>query len=147
VRAVFPNENETLVAGVFTRIRVPISAPHAALLVPEQAIGTDQGQKYLLVVNAKDEVEYRAVDVGQMHESLREVLRFRKIAEPGTDRKEATKQVEVLTATDRVIVNGLQRVRPGDKVEPKLVNALTLLPEAGPGSHTESKGTPPTPPK
>ncbi len=129
VRAVFPNENETLVAGVFGRIQVPVSAPHPALLVADRAIGTDQGQKFILVVDDKDRVEYRPVDVGQLHDGLREVKRFLTKTEPGPDGKDVIKQVEVLKPTDRVIVNGLQRARPGDKVEPKLVDMQTLLPE------------------
>jgi RND family efflux transporter MFP subunit len=140
VRATFPNKDEAVVAGLFARIRVPISAAHPALLVTDRAVGTDQGQKFVLVVNDKDEVEYRAVDVGQLHDGLREVLRFRTITEPGPAGKDATRQVEVLKPTDRVIVDGLQRVRPGDKVEPKLVDMLTLLPV---GSSSEQKGTPP----
>jgi len=127
VRSVFPNENEALIAGAFARIRVPLTAPHPALLVNDRAIGTDQGQKFVLVVNDKDEVEYRPVEVGQLHDGLREVLRFRTITEAGADGKDVTKQVEILEATDRLIVNGLQRVRPGDKVDPRPVNMQTLL--------------------
>jgi multidrug efflux pump subunit AcrA (membrane-fusion protein) len=129
VRSVFPNEDETLFAGLFARIKVPVAAPHQALLVNDQAIGTNQGQKYVLVVNDKDEVEYRAVEVGQLHDGLREVMRFRTIAEPGPEGKDSSKQVEVLKPTDRVLVIGLLRARPGDKVEPKLVNMQTLLTE------------------
>ena len=73
VRAVFPNEDETLVAGLFARIRVPIAAPHEALLVNDRAIGTDQGQRFIVVVNDKNEVERRMVEVGQLHDGLREV--------------------------------------------------------------------------
>ncbi len=130
VRSVFPNENETLVAGVFARIRVPLTAPHAALLVNDRAIGTDQGQKFVLVVNDKNEVEYRPVEVGQLHDDLREVLRYRTIMEPGADGKDVSKQVEVLKAADRLIVNGLQRVRPGDKVDARPVDMQTLLSES-----------------
>jgi RND family efflux transporter MFP subunit len=129
VRAEFPNKHETLVAGVFGRIQVPVSAPHSALLVADLAIGTNQGQKFILVVDDKDMVEYRPVDVGQLHDGLREVKRFLTKTEPGPDGKDVIKKVEVLKSTDRVIVNGLQRARPGDKVEPKLVDMETLLPE------------------
>jgi RND family efflux transporter MFP subunit len=130
VRSVFPNENETLVAGVFARIRVPLTAPHPALLVNDRAIGTDQGQKFVLVVNDKNEVDNRPVDVGQLHDDLREVLRYRTITEPGADGKDVSRQVEVLKATDRLIVNGLQRVRPGDKVDARPVDMQTLLSES-----------------
>jgi RND family efflux transporter MFP subunit len=127
VRSVFPNKDETLVAGLFARIRVPLTALHAALLVNDRAIGTDQGQKFVFAVNDKDEVEYRPVEVGQLHDGLREVLRFHTIMEPGADGKDVTRKVEVLKATDRLIVDGLQRVRAGAKVDPRLVNMQTLM--------------------
>lgn len=139
VRCVFPNEDEKLVSGLFGRIQGPIGAPHPALLVADRAVGTDQGQRYILVVNDKDEVEYRPVDVGQVHDGLREVKRFRTKMEAGPDGKEIAKQVEVLKPTDLVIVLGLQRARPGDKVAPKLVDMQTLLTE----SATDKKSTPP----
>ncbi|MEX2093620.1 MAG: hypothetical protein WD971_13125, partial [Pirellulales bacterium] len=129
VRAVFPNEDGFIGAGLFARVRVPIGAPHDALLVLDRAVGTNQGQKYVLVVNANDEVEYRAVDVGQLHDGLREVLRNRTITEPDGDGPDVTKQVEVLSPTDRIIVEGLQRIRPGAKVSPRLVDMLTMLVE------------------
>jgi RND family efflux transporter MFP subunit len=118
VRATFPNTTGDLVPGLFASIRVPTSAKHKALLVNDLAIGTNQGQKFVLVVNAKDEVEYRPVQVGLVHNGLREV-------------EKKFKGVEVLKPTDRLIVNGLQRVRPGATVKPKLVNMQTLLPEKG----------------
>ncbi|MCE9567358.1 MAG: efflux RND transporter periplasmic adaptor subunit [Planctomycetes bacterium] len=127
LRGVFPNEDGKLVAGLFTRVRVPSSSPHSALLVSDRAIGTGQGQRFVLVVNDKNEVEYRVVQVGQMHGELREVYRKRRIVEAEGGVTDTVKEVEVLKATDRLIVNGLQRVRPGDKVEPKLVDMNTLL--------------------
>ena len=127
VRAVFPNKDAFIGSGMFGRVRVPISAPHDALLVLDEAIGTNQGQKFVLVVNDSNEVEYRAVDVGQIHDGLREVMRYRTIAQPGPEGSDSTTQVEVLSPTDRVIINGLQRVRPGAKVDPRQVNMLTQL--------------------
>jgi RND family efflux transporter MFP subunit len=131
VRAVFPNEDESLVAGLFARIRVPIAAPHDALLVNDRAIGTDQGQRFIVVVNDKNEVERRMVEVGQLHDGLREVYRFRTVMEPGPDGKTAARKVEVLKPTDWLVVEGLMRARPGDKVEPKHVDMQTLLPADG----------------
>ena len=128
LRAVFPNENGALIAGMFGRIRVPTSAAHQALLVVDSAIGTNQGQRFVLVVNDKNEVEYHAVDVGQIHQGLREVMRFRTVMESDAQGQDVTKQVEVLKETDRVIVDGLQRVRPGVKVDPRTVDLVTLLP-------------------
>jgi multidrug efflux system membrane fusion protein len=127
VRAVFPNENGALAAGLFGRVRVPISAPHEALLVADSAVGTDQGQRFVLVVDEKDEVEYRAVEVGQAHDGLREVSRYREIVESDKSGTNGAKKVEVLKPDDRVIVDGLQRVRPGMKVEPRLVDMATML--------------------
>jgi RND family efflux transporter MFP subunit len=128
VRAVFPNKDETLVAGLFARIRVPIAAPHDALLVNDRAIGTDQGQKFVVVVNDKNEVERRMVEVGQLHDGLREVYRFRTVMETGPDGKLVTRKVEVLKPTDWLVVEGLMRARSGDKVQAKHVDMQTLLP-------------------
>jgi RND family efflux transporter MFP subunit len=131
VRAAFPNKDETLVAGLFARIRVPIAAPHDALLVNDRAIGTDQGQRFVVVVNDKNEVERRLVEVGQLHDGLREVYRFLTVMKPGPDGKMAARKVEVLKPTDWLVVEGLMRARPGDKVEPKQVDMQTLLPADG----------------
>jgi RND family efflux transporter MFP subunit len=131
VRAVFPNEDETLLAGLFARIRIPISAPHKALLVNDRAIGTDQGQRFIVVVNSKNEVERRMVEIGQLHDGLREVYPFRTVMEPAADGKLVPKKVEVLKSTDWLVVEGLMRARAGDKVEPKRVNMQTLLPVDG----------------
>jgi membrane fusion protein, multidrug efflux system len=103
VRGVFPNENEVLAPGYFVRVRVPIGFAHKALLVNERAIDTDQGQKILYVVNEKNEVTVRPVRLGAPHDGLR-------VIEVG------------VKPDERVIVIGLQQVRPGAIVEPKLVD-------------------------
>jgi RND family efflux transporter MFP subunit len=103
VRGVFPNKDEALSPGFFARVRVPIGQAHRALLVTDRAIETDQAQKVLYVVNDKDEVVSRPVRLGALHDGLREISDGLK---PG----------------ERVIVNGLQQVRPGVTVEPKLVD-------------------------
>lgn len=107
VRGVFPNKDEALSPGLFVRIRVRIGVPHPALLVVDRAIETDQGQRVLYLVNEKNEVVYRPVRVGARYGSLRAIL-------------------EGLKPDERLIVNGLQRVRPGVVVEPKLVEMPTL---------------------
>ena len=89
--------------GYFARVRVPIGRPHKALLVTDRALDTDQGQKVVYVVNDKNEVVSRPVRLGALHDGLREITDGLK---PG----------------ERVIVNGLQQVRPGVTVEPKLVD-------------------------
>jgi multidrug efflux pump subunit AcrA (membrane-fusion protein) len=89
-----------LEAGLFARIRVPIGKAKKSLLVTERAIGTDQGQKFLYVVDKKDEVVFRPIELGPMHDGLRVVA-------------------EGLKAGESVIIDGLQRVRPGSVVAPK----------------------------
>jgi RND family efflux transporter MFP subunit len=106
VRGVMPNPKPAqgsfrfLSPGLFMRVRLPIGTPHQSILIDEQALGTDQGKKFLYVVNDKNEVVYRPVKVGSLNEGKR-------VIEEG------------LAPGERVIVSGLQRVRPGVKVEPK----------------------------
>jgi RND family efflux transporter MFP subunit len=102
VRGVFPNKDELLSPGLFARVRVPIGQAHRALLVTDRAIDTDQGQKVLYVVNGQNEVVSRAVRLGALHRGLREITAG-------------------LNGGERVIVSGLQQVRPGLAVEPKPV--------------------------
>ena len=118
VRGVFPNKDEVLSPGFFARVRVPIGRPHKALLVTDRALDTDQGQKVLYVVNEKNEVVSRPVRLGALHDGLREITDGLK---PG----------------ERVIVNGLQQVRPGVTVEPKLVD----MPDPTRGKHPEVRKT------
>ena len=102
-RGVFANQEQILLLpGLFARVRVPIGRAHKALLVSDRALDTDQGQKILYVVNEKNEVVSRPVRLGALQDGLREITDGLK---PG----------------ERVIVNGLQQVRPGLTVEPKLV--------------------------
>ena len=96
LRGVFPNPKRILSPGMFARIRVPIGEPHRAILVPEEALGSDQGQKFLYVVNGDNEATYRRVQVGSLHDGLR-------VIKSG------------LTEEDRVILDGLQRIKPGTR--------------------------------
>jgi multidrug efflux pump subunit AcrA (membrane-fusion protein) len=105
---VFPNKDESLSHGFFARVRVPIGPPHRALLVGDRALDNDQGQKILYVVNDKYEVVSRPVRTGALHDGLREITDGLK---PG----------------ERVITNGLQLVRPGVTVEPRLVEMPRTL--------------------
>lgn len=98
-RAEFANADELITPGMFVRVRLPIGPARPALLVPERAIGTDQGRKYVAVVGAADRVEYRTVEPGPLDAGLRVVSSG---LEPG----------------DRVIVSGLTRLRPGAVVRP-----------------------------
>jgi len=103
VRGVFSNKDEALSPGYFARVRVPIGVPHKALLVTERALDTDQGQKVVYVVDKDNRVASRPVRLGALHDGRREITDGLK---PG----------------ERVIVNGLQQVRPGVTVEPNLVD-------------------------
>ncbi len=102
VRAVFDNRDRLLSAGMFVRVRLPTGTPHQALLVPEQALGTDQGKKFLYVLTAQDEIAYRPVEVGKVHDRQRVIS-------------------QGLAAGERVVVTGLQRVRPGIKVKATMI--------------------------
>jgi RND family efflux transporter MFP subunit len=108
VRGVFPNKDEGLSPGLFARVRVPIGETHRALLVTDRAIDTDLGQKVLYVVDEKNEVVSRAVRMGALHHGLREIT-------------------EGLKQGERVIISGLQQVRPGVTVEPKLLQMPVSL--------------------
>jgi RND family efflux transporter MFP subunit len=106
VRGVFPNQAQVLLPGLFGRIRTPIGRPHQALLVSDRAIDTDQGQKVVYVVDRDDKVVSRPVRLGALHDGLREIT-------------------DGLKRGERVIVKGLQQVRPGMTVEPTLVDMPT----------------------
>jgi len=103
VRAVVQNSDRLLDPGLFVRVRLPVSDPQPGLLVTDRAIGTDQDRKYVLVVNDKNVVEYRAVKLGATYDGLRAVA-------------------EGVAASDWVIVNGIQRARPGTTVTPQKVS-------------------------
>lgn len=103
VRAIFDNANGLILPGQFARIRLPVGKPYKALQVPEGALGTDQGVKFVYVVNKENKVEYRQVRVGPMHGGLRVIVKEDK---PDKGVREG----------ERVIVGGLQRVRPNIKV-------------------------------
>ncbi len=99
VRAVFENKERALVPGAFARVRVPASEEYQALLVDEKIIGTDQDQKFVYTVGADSTVEYRALKLGEHVGGKRVVL-------------------EGLKPDDRLIVSGLQMLRPGMPVQP-----------------------------
>jgi RND family efflux transporter MFP subunit len=105
VRGVFDNADASLLPGLFARLRAPISEKKKALVVPESAFGIDQQGYYLLVVNEQNQVEYRGVEVGSTTAGLRVVQKG-------------------IAAGERVIVNGLQRVRPGATVNPLTAEQL-----------------------
>jgi membrane fusion protein, multidrug efflux system len=103
VRATFDNKDGTLIPGQFARIRMGQAQTTRALLVNERAVGTDQNKKFVLVVGADNKAEYREVSLGASVGGLR-------IVKGG------------LKAGERIVVNGLQRVRPGSLVQPQVVD-------------------------
>jgi RND family efflux transporter MFP subunit len=100
LRAIFPNPQGRIVPGLFARIRVPTSGKYAATLVEESAIGTDQSQKFVLALSDGNTAEYRKVKLG-----------------PSIDGKRVIR--EGLRPGEKIVVNGLQRARPGLPVNPE----------------------------
>jgi RND family efflux transporter MFP subunit len=113
LRGVFPNPGGTpvLIPGLFVRLRMPVEKRENALLVTERAIGSDQSGRYLLAVNSENTVEKKPIRMGQLVDGLR-------VIEEG------------LRSDDRVVVNGLQRARPGAKVDPEQIDMNTLTASA-----------------
>lgn len=103
LRAVFANGDGRLVPGLYARVRLGSETPREAVLVDEKAIATDQDKRFVLVVDDKNRTAYREVRLGAVHQGLR-------VVESG------------LKAGERIVVNGLQRVRPGDAVAPQMVS-------------------------
>jgi multidrug efflux system membrane fusion protein len=99
-RGVFRNEDRRLSPGFFARIRIPGSGKYRALLIPNRALGADQAQKFVYVVNAEKKVEFRPVKVGGMSDGLRIISRG-------------------LGGDEQIIVEGQMRVRPGVVVAPR----------------------------
>ncbi|MEO8297591.1 MAG: efflux RND transporter periplasmic adaptor subunit [Burkholderiales bacterium] len=102
VRAVFDNKDGTLIPGQFARLQMGSAHAGNVLLVNERAVGTDQDKRYVMVVGADDIAAWRQVTLGASVNGLR-------IVSAG------------LQAGERVVVGGVQRVRPGTKVAPKPV--------------------------
>jgi multidrug efflux system membrane fusion protein len=103
VRAVFANAAGELIPGQFARLRMGQAKAEPALLISERAIGTDQSRKFVMVVDADSKAAYRAVTLGASVDGMR-------IVTSGLD------------AGERIVVNGLQRVRPGALVNPEVVS-------------------------
>ncbi len=104
-RATLENADRLLLPGYFVRVRIS-ARPEPALLVPDAALGSDQGGRYLLVVNKDNIVEQRTVQPGQLIGDLR-------VIEQG------------VTKADRVVIGGIMRAIPGQKVDPELRSAAS----------------------
>ena len=104
VRAVFRNPRvpwpPILQPGMYVRLRIPVTSDRNALVVPEEALGVNQGQRFLLVVNEQNVVEQRQVEPGTREDGMRQIKKG-------------------LSAEDSIVLSGIQRARPGSKVTPK----------------------------
>jgi multidrug efflux system membrane fusion protein len=111
VRAVFDNADGRLMPGQFARLTMGQPKAEQTLLISERAVGTDQNKKFVMVVDAKDKAQYREVILGPSVNGMRVILTG-------------------LKAGERIVVNGLQRVRPGVTIKPEMVamNAASLAP-------------------
>jgi multidrug efflux system membrane fusion protein len=112
VRAAFSNPHGELMPGQFARLRMGQAKSEPALLVSERAVGTDQNKKFVLVVDAESKAVYREVTLGAAAEGMR-------IVRSGLEHGE------------RIVVNGLQRVRPGALVAPETVRMDGKLAQSG----------------
>jgi len=133
VRAIFPNPDLKIVPGLFVRIRVPVEKKQDALLVPESATGFDQAGSYLLAVNSENAVERRDITLGNKFGPMVVVT-------------------SGITAEDSIVVDGVQRSRPGAVVSPQLqtltmdetlLNPLKDQPDATKEASTSSEASPP----
>jgi len=126
VRATFDNRDGSLVPGLYARIRLGGGAPREALLIDEKALGTDQNKRFVMVLDGENHVQYREVRLGASQGGLR-------VVDSG------------LKAGERIVVNGLQRVRPGDTVDPHVVKMAGSWPTVGqretPASNTAATET------
>ena len=100
IRAVFANPTTVLTPGVFARVRIPASGRYQALLIPDEAVNTDQNERYLLIVGTGDVVQRQTVKLGALFGSLRSIT-------------------DGLKSGQWVIVNGMQSAQPGAKVNPR----------------------------
>lgn len=103
IRASFRNEEQTLLPGLFARIRLAGSAPYDGILIDDKAIGTDLNNKFVLVLNGQNQVEYRTVTLGERLNGLR-------IVQSG------------LQPQEKIVVNGLQRIMPNMVIQPQLTD-------------------------
>ncbi|MDQ8729760.1 efflux RND transporter periplasmic adaptor subunit [Bradyrhizobium sp. LHD-71] len=102
VRAIFDNTDGRLMHGQFARLSMGQPRTEKTLLISERAIGTDQNKKFVMVVDDSNKAEYREISLGASVDGLRVVTNG-------------------LKAGERIVVNGLQRVRPGALIKPELV--------------------------
>jgi RND family efflux transporter MFP subunit len=123
VRAVLDNERLMMSPGQFVRVRIAVSRPQQMVVIPEESLGSDQGRRFVFVVNDKDEIVSRKVEVGPLADGERAIR-------------------SGVAAGERVVTKGVQRVRAGVKVNPKLALSTTKEPAAD-GAKDVAKEAPP----
>jgi membrane fusion protein, multidrug efflux system len=102
LRASFDNANGDLLPGLFAKVRLAGSASYDGVLIDDKAIGTDLSSKYVLLVTETNQLEYRPVTLGEKVHGLRIIT-------------------QGLTAKDKIVINGMQKVRPGMQVDPQML--------------------------
>jgi RND family efflux transporter MFP subunit len=113
MRGIFDNSRGVLKSGLFVRVRLPIGSFYKAILIPDEALQSDQGRKYVYVVDGEGIVHYRSVTLGQPIGELR-------VLKPVKKDKEG-KIVEGVAEGEKVIVSGMQRVRSEQEVKTKVL--------------------------
>ena len=116
-RAIFPNPDKILSAGMFAELRLPGSGRYEAILIPDSAIGRDQSEQFLLVVGADNKVKRRSVKLGPIAHGLRVVR-------------------SGLKADEQIVTRGLQKARPGDQVDPETETIEVAKDEGLPDDYT-----------
>jgi membrane fusion protein, multidrug efflux system len=123
VRAVFANDDGQLIPGQFARLRMGQPQQQSLVMVDERAIGTDQDKKFVMVVGADNRAAYRSVTLGGAVDGLRVIT-------------------SGLGSGDRIVINGLQRVRPGALVKSEVAEMgarSTQQASAGPAQHVAQR--------
>lgn len=113
LRGIFPNPDKVMFPGLFAAVRIPLGAPKPGLVLPESAVLSDQEGDYVFVVNSKDIVERRSIVKGPLE---------------GTDRAVP----EGVTASDRVVINGIPNIRIGQQV--RIMNGESPTPPPSPAA-------------
>jgi RND family efflux transporter MFP subunit len=121
LRGVFANQDRELTSGLFVRLRIPVSKPYQAILIPEQALATDQNIKFVYIVGSDGTAARRTVTLGAQRGEMRIVTKGLQVGE-------------------RVIVKGLQRVRPGQKVDAEVVQMSSASTPASAAGPTDNAG-------
>jgi RND family efflux transporter MFP subunit len=106
-RAILPNADLFLTPGMFAKVHIPGSQRHDAVLIPDSAVGTDQAEKYVMVIESDNKVRRQKVEIGRRAQGLR-------IVRGGLD------------GGEKIVLRGLQRVRPGGLVEATVEETVAI---------------------